>query len=77
MSFEIKADGVDVQTIMTSIRKRIEEKRQGLYSPEEIQQIAERRLDAVLDAHDFNPDFVKDFRSQPTRWNFGFHEETV
>ncbi len=77
MSFEIKADGVDVQAIMASIRKRIEEKRQGLYTAEEIQQIAERHLDAVLDAHDFNPDFVKDFRAQPTRWNFAFHEETV
>lgn len=77
MSFEIKADGVDVQAVMTAIRKRIEEKRQGLYTEEEIREIAERRLDAVLDAHDFNPDFVKDFRALPTRWNFAFHEETL
>lgn len=77
MSFEIKADGVDVQAIMSAIRKRIEEKRQGLYSDDEIREIAERRLDAVLDAHEFNPDFVKDFRAQPSRWNFAFQEETV
>jgi hypothetical protein len=77
MSFEIKADGVDVQAIMTAIRKRIEEKRQGLYSDDEIREIAERRLDAVLDSHEFNPDFVKDFRAQPSRWNFMFHDETL
>jgi hypothetical protein len=77
MSFEIKADGVDVQAIMASIRKRIDEKRLHLYTEDEIREIADRRLDAVLDAHDFNPDFVKDFRSKPTRWNFAFQEETI
>jgi hypothetical protein len=77
MSVEIKAEGVDVQAIMGAIRKRIEEKRQGLFSDEEIREIAEKSLDAVLDAHEFNPDFVKDFRAQPTRWNFAFHEETI
>jgi hypothetical protein len=77
MSIEIKAEGVDVQAIMGAIRKRIEEKRQGLYSEEEIREIAEKSLDAVLDAHEFNPDFVRDFRAQPTRWNFAFHEHTI
>jgi hypothetical protein len=77
MSFEIKADNVDVEEIMRSIRKRIEEKRQGLYSDEEIREIAERRLDAVLDAHEFNSDFISDFRSQAGRWNFQFGPETV
>ena len=36
MSFEIRAEGVDVEQIMDSIRKRIEEKRKGLYTDEEI-----------------------------------------
>ena len=43
---------------MRAIRKRIEEKRQGLYSDDEIREIAEHRLDAVLDAHEFNSDFI-------------------
>jgi len=77
VSFEIKTEGVDVQAIMGAIRKRIEEKRQGLYSDAEIREIAEKSLDAVLDAHEFNPDFVKDFRAQPSRWNFSFHEQTL
>jgi len=77
MSFEIKSDDVDVAAIMEAIRKRIEEKKKGLYTEEEIQEIAEHRLDAVLDAHDFNSDLISDFRSQPARWNFRFDPETI
>ena len=77
MSFEIKSEGVDVAAIMEAIRKRIEEKKKGLYTDEEIREIAEHRLDAVLDAHDFNPDLIKDFRAQPERWNFLFDPETI
>ena len=77
MSFEIKSDDVDVEEIMRSIRKRIEEKKQGLYTDEEIREIADRRLDAVLDAHDFNSDFIADFRSQQARWNFQFGPESI
>jgi hypothetical protein len=77
MSFEIQSKDVDVEAIMRGIRKRIDEKKQGLYSDDEIREIAEHRLDAVLDAHDFNPDFIKDFRAQEARWNFRFGEDTV
>jgi hypothetical protein len=77
MSFEIEGKDVDVERIMRSIRQRIEEKRQGLYSDDEIREIAEHRLDAVLDAHEFNSDFIADFRSQPGRWNFSFGPETL
>jgi hypothetical protein len=77
MSFEIKGDTVSVDEIMRSIRKRIEEKRQTLYTDEEIRHIAEHRLDAVLDAHDFNSDFISDFRSEPVRWNYQFSPETL
>jgi hypothetical protein len=77
MTFEIRSDDVDVEAIMASIRKRIEEKRKGLYTEDEIREIAEHRLDAVLDAHEFNSDFIKDFRGDPGRWNFLFGAETV
>jgi hypothetical protein len=77
VSFEIEGKDVDVERIMRSIRQRIEEKRQGLYSDEEIREIAEHRLDAVLDAHEFNSDFIADFRTQPGRWNFSFDPETL
>jgi len=77
VTFEIKSDDVDVDAIMRMIRKRIEEKKQGLYTDEEIREIAEHRLDAVLDAHEFNSDFISDFRSQPGRWNYHFGPETI
>jgi len=77
MSFEIKAADVDVEAIMAAIRKRIEEKKKGLYTEEEIREIAERRLDAVLDAHDFSSELLADFRSEPRRWNFVFETETI
>jgi hypothetical protein len=77
MSFEIKSADVNVEEIMRSIRKRIEEKKQGLYTDEEIRAIADHRLDAVLDAHEFNSDFIKDFRAEPGRWNFAFQPETL
>ncbi|HEY6546632.1 MAG TPA: hypothetical protein VI589_01955 [Vicinamibacteria bacterium] len=77
MSFEIKSDSVDVAAVMEAIRKRIEEKKKGLYTDEEIREIAEHRLDAVLGAHDFNPDLIKDFREERGRWNFLFDSESI
>jgi len=77
MSFEIDAKDVNVEEIMRSIRKRIEEKKQGLYTEDEIREIAEHRLDAVLDAHEFNSDFIADFRSHAGRWNFSFGPATL
>ncbi|MCU0240892.1 MAG: hypothetical protein MUF51_00555 [Vicinamibacteria bacterium] len=77
MSIEIRSDQVDVNEIMRLIRKRIEEKRQGLYTEEEIRQIAEHRLDAVLDAHEFNSDLITDFRTRPARWNYSFDPESI
>jgi hypothetical protein len=77
VTFEIKSEDVDVDAIMRMIRKRIEEKKQGLYTDDEIREIAEHRLDAVLDAHEFNSDFIADFRSQPGRWNYHFGPETI
>ena len=77
MTIEIRSDDVDVDAIMRAIRQRIEEKKQGLYTEEELEQIAERRLDAVLDAHEFNSDFIADFRAEPERWNYRFGPESV
>jgi hypothetical protein len=77
MSFEIQSKDVDVEAIMRGIRQRIDEKRRGLYSDDELREIAEHRLDAVLDAHEFNPDFIKDFRSHEARWNFSFGKDSI
>ncbi len=77
MTFEIGAEGVDVEKIMRGIRERIEEKKKGLYTEEQIRELAERRLDAVLEARDLRSDLIQDFRAEPSRWNFGFEAETI
>ena len=77
MTFEIKSDQVNVEEIMRLIRKRIEEKRQGLYSDEEIREIAEHRLEAALDARDFDVDLASELRARSPRWNYKFDEHTL
>ena len=42
MSIEIESKDVDVRKIMSEIRERIAEKKRGLYTDEEIREIAER-----------------------------------
>jgi len=76
-TFSIKGDNVDVEAVMSTIRKRIEEKRKGVYTEEEVREIAEMKLDAVLDASEFNSDFVTTFRARDEQWNFSFEPETI
>jgi hypothetical protein len=77
VTIEIKSEQVDVEAIMRSIRERIDQKRKGLYTDAEIREIAERRLDAVLEAREFKSDFVEEFRARSARWNFVFGAETI
>jgi hypothetical protein len=77
MTFELKSEDVDVDEIMRSIRKRIEEKKKGLYSDEEIQEIAEHKLTAVLDAHEFDASFLPDLEAMQDRWDLRFGPATI
>jgi len=78
MTFEARAAGVDVEEVMRQIRARIEEKRrQGLLTDAEVREIAEHPLERVLDAHDFKPDLLSEFRAHPERWNFAFDPATL
>lgn len=76
-TFSAKGSDIDVEAIMANIRKRIEEKRKGLYTEDEVREIAEMKLDAVLDAGDFNSDFVAAFRARDAQWNYTFGPETI
>lgn len=76
-TFSVKGSDVDVEAVMATIRRRIEEKRKGLYTEEEIREIAEMKLDSVLDASQFNSDFVAAFRARDDQWNFSFGPETI
>jgi hypothetical protein len=77
MSFEIRSDAVDVEEIMRAIRTRIAEKKQGLYTEEEIREIAERRLEAVLDAHEFTSSLGSELASLRADWNLRMSPEAV
>lgn len=77
MTFEIKSDRVDVQEVMREIRRRIEEKKRSLYTEEEIREIAERPLHAVLSAHEFQSQLLTEFLGNSDRWNFSFGPETM
>jgi hypothetical protein len=77
MSIEIESKDVDVRKIMAEIRERIAEKKRGLYTDEEIREIAERKLEAVLETRQFNPDFLKDFKTKSEIWNYTFDPETI
>ena len=77
MSIEIQSKDVDVRKIMEQIRERIAEKKRGLYTDEEIREIAERKLEAVLESRHFNPDFLKDFKTKPEVWNYAFDKDTI
>jgi hypothetical protein len=76
-TFSVKGTDVDVESIMSTIRKRVEEKRKGLYTEDEIREIAEMKLDSVLDASEFNSDFVAAFRARDAQWNYSFGPETI
>ena len=77
MSIEIESKDVDVRKIMSEIRERIAEKKRGLYTDEEIREIAERKLEAVLESRHFNPDFLKDFKTKSEVWNYTFNPDTI
>lgn len=76
-TFSAKSSDIDVEAIMNNVRKRVEEKRKGLYTEEEVREIAEMKLDAVLDANQFNSDFVAAFRARDEKWNYSFGPETI
>jgi hypothetical protein len=77
MSFEIKADGVDVERIHRAILEQIEAKKGDLYSEEELQALAERGLDEVLRGGELSGDLLEDFRARDGQWNYSFGPETL
>jgi hypothetical protein len=76
-TFSSKGTDVDVEAIMANIRRKIDEKRKGLYTEDEVREIAEMKLDAILDGNEFNSDFVAAFRARDEKWNYRFDSETI
>ena len=78
MSFEIEAEGLDVERLLADVHRRIEERRKsGLYTDEELRYIAERPLEPVLQARDVSSALLDEFRARDAQWNFSFDPETI
>ena len=78
MSFEIKAEGIDVQKLLAEVHAQIAERRaKGLYSDEELRYIAERPLESVLTASELRADLFDEFKARDEQWNYSFAPDTI
>ena len=77
MSFEIKAEGVDVERLLAEIQRRVEERRGTLYTEEELRFIAERPLEGVVQPHDVRADLLDEFRKRDASWNYSFDAQIL
>lgn len=76
-TFSVKGKNIDVESIMSTIKEKIDEKRGGLYTEEEVREIAEMKLEAILDASEFSSDFIDVFRARESQWNYTFDPDTI
>jgi hypothetical protein len=77
MSFEIKAEGIDVERLLAEVQRRVEERRGKLYTEDELRFIAERPLEGVVQPHDVRADLLDEFRKRDASWNYSFDAETL
>jgi hypothetical protein len=77
MTFRIAAPGVDVEEVMRQVRRRIQEKKQGVLTDAEVREIAEHRLERVLEAHDLKSGLLAELLGDPARWNFSFEPDAI
>ncbi len=76
MSFEVKADGLDVQRLLADVYARIAERKQ-VYTEEELRFIAERPLEGVLTAQELRAELLEEFRARDSQWNFAFGKDEI
>ncbi len=62
--FNIRADSVNVEQIMDQIRARIREKRGVDYTEQQIRELAQVKLEKMLDPRGVRPDLLEAFRQQ-------------
>jgi hypothetical protein len=77
MSFEIRAEGVDLERLLAEVQRRVEERRGTLYTEEELRFIAERPLEGVVQPHDVRADLLEEFRRRDGSWNYTFDAQTL
>jgi hypothetical protein len=77
MGFEIHSERVDVEKIMGQIRARIAEKRRGLFSPAELRELSEARLEPPAEAGDFDSALLSDLRARAPQWNYTLAADSI
>lgn len=77
MSFEIKADGVDVEGLRRTIREALETKTGDFISEGELEALSERELDAVLRGGELRGTLLEELQERDDQWNYSFDPETV
>ena len=79
--FNIRTDSVDVEQIMRQIRARIQEKRGVDYTEQQIQELANVKLQRFLDPKGVRSDLVDQFKRtrgmSPEPPNYGFEDTTL
>jgi hypothetical protein len=79
--FNIRTDSVDVEQIMRQIRARIKEKRGVDYTEQQIQELANVKLERFLDPKGVRSDLVQQFKrargTSPEPPNYGFEDTTL
>jgi hypothetical protein len=81
VEFNIRTDSVDVEQIMRQIRARIKEKRGVDYTEQQIQELANVKLERFLDPKGVRSDLVEQFKrtrgTSPEPPNYGFEDTTL
>ena len=62
-NFDLRADAVDVQTVMEQIRARLREKRGVDYTEQQIRELAAVKLERFLDPRAVRSDLLEEFRA--------------
>ncbi len=81
--FNVRSDAINVEQIMEQIRARIQEKRGADYTEQQIQDLANVKLEKFLDPKGVRSDLLAQFRraqppySPPELPNFAFEEDTL
>lgn len=75
--FNIRADSVDVADIMRQIRARVREKRGVDYTEEQIQELAQAKLEKYLDPDNVRSDLLQQFKKIASTPDVKAEEQTL
>ncbi len=81
--FNVRSDSVNVEQVMEQIRSRIREKRGVDYTEQQIQELANVKLERFLDPRGVRSDLLDEFRraqpayAPPDLPNYAFEEQTL